>query len=392
MRRAKALQFIKNNKFKIGLTVGAALCAWAYYDQTHAADLGAQQALPDLEERIAELEATTARKGNRKVSLEISGVVNKAVMGWDALGDKDAAFIENGADETRFKMSGEAKFRPGFSAVYAISVGQGKAGFKVDPYTGFGVGTDNDLYTREAYVGLKNDTFGTLTIGLQGGATDDLVKPSVASTDAANKRLTLGSGINYLLIGMVPGSYFALELEPFNGRKADAVKYVSPTLGGFSASAAWFSDDSWDAALNFSGSTQGFTLLAGVGYAVDKADPLFGILGADEVKRFTANGGVKHDPSGLFVQGSYGTIEINDEDTNAWHLQAGVERRFSEALPGPLAIYAEYADWQDLNLNFYGVGLNQKFGTEVDLYLVARRYEIGDEDVDTIMSGLRLKF
>src|SRR4030042_1840277 len=39
-----------------------------------AADLGGN-CCADLEERIAELEATTARKGNRKVSLTISGWV-----------------------------------------------------------------------------------------------------------------------------------------------------------------------------------------------------------------------------------------------------------------------------------------------------------------------------
>jgi hypothetical protein len=38
-----------------------------------AADLGGN-CCADLEERIAELEATTARKGNRKVSLTVSGM------------------------------------------------------------------------------------------------------------------------------------------------------------------------------------------------------------------------------------------------------------------------------------------------------------------------------
>ena len=37
----------------------------------------------ELEERIAELEATTARKGNRELSLTLSGYVNIAVMFWD---------------------------------------------------------------------------------------------------------------------------------------------------------------------------------------------------------------------------------------------------------------------------------------------------------------------
>ena len=47
-----------------------------------AADLGGD-CCADLEERIAELEATTARKGNRKVKLEISGHVNEALIFWD---------------------------------------------------------------------------------------------------------------------------------------------------------------------------------------------------------------------------------------------------------------------------------------------------------------------
>ena len=47
-----------------------------------AADLGGN-CCADLEERIAELEATTARKGNRKVKLEVSGQVNEAVIFWD---------------------------------------------------------------------------------------------------------------------------------------------------------------------------------------------------------------------------------------------------------------------------------------------------------------------
>ena len=44
-----------------------------------AADLGGN-CCADLEERIAELEATTARKGNRKVSLTIYGWVAQQVM------------------------------------------------------------------------------------------------------------------------------------------------------------------------------------------------------------------------------------------------------------------------------------------------------------------------
>jgi len=50
-----------------------------------AADLGGD-CCADLEERVAELEATAARKGNRRVSLTISGQVQTSVMSWDTHG------------------------------------------------------------------------------------------------------------------------------------------------------------------------------------------------------------------------------------------------------------------------------------------------------------------
>ena len=37
----------------------------------------------DLEERLAELEAAGARKGNPKVTLTITGYVTKQIMFWD---------------------------------------------------------------------------------------------------------------------------------------------------------------------------------------------------------------------------------------------------------------------------------------------------------------------
>ena len=47
-----------------------------------AADLGGD-CCADLEERVAELEATTARKGNRRMSLTVSGQVNRTILYWN---------------------------------------------------------------------------------------------------------------------------------------------------------------------------------------------------------------------------------------------------------------------------------------------------------------------
>ncbi len=76
-----------------------------------AADLGGD-CCADLEERIAELEATTARKGNRKVSLAVTGYVNKAVLGWDDGFEDNAYVVGNKNDQTNLEFVGEAQSHP----------------------------------------------------------------------------------------------------------------------------------------------------------------------------------------------------------------------------------------------------------------------------------------
>ncbi|MEE8297158.1 MAG: porin, partial [Hyphomicrobium sp.] len=89
-----------------------------------AADLGGN-CCADLEERIAELEATTARKGNRKVSLTISGWVAEQVMWWDDDFTDESNVYVGGIGTTlssHFKMTGSAQISPGWSAGYVIHV------------------------------------------------------------------------------------------------------------------------------------------------------------------------------------------------------------------------------------------------------------------------------
>ena len=76
----------------------------------YAADLGGD-CCADLEERVAELEATAARKGNRKVSLTVYGQVNEAVIFWDDGRETNAYVVSNNASRTRFGFRGELALR-----------------------------------------------------------------------------------------------------------------------------------------------------------------------------------------------------------------------------------------------------------------------------------------
>jgi hypothetical protein len=87
-----------------------------------AADLGGD-CCADLEERVAELEATTARKGNRKMSLTITGQVNKGILFTD---NKHSSFFAPGVDNTagssRFSLEGAAKFSSKWTTGYRIMI------------------------------------------------------------------------------------------------------------------------------------------------------------------------------------------------------------------------------------------------------------------------------
>src|SRR5215467_15483103 len=77
-----------------------------------AADLGGD-CCADLEERVAELEATTARKGTRKMSLTITGQVNRLILWWDD-GKSTGTYygLDNTNSSSRFSFLGEAKVSP----------------------------------------------------------------------------------------------------------------------------------------------------------------------------------------------------------------------------------------------------------------------------------------
>ncbi len=95
-----------------GLTAGSA----------SAADLGGN-CCADLEERIAELEATTARKGNRKVSLTISGWVGEQILWFDDGAARGTYVGGLGTTlATHVTFSGQATIMPGWYAGYVLTL------------------------------------------------------------------------------------------------------------------------------------------------------------------------------------------------------------------------------------------------------------------------------
>src|ERR1044072_978534 len=127
-----------------------------------AADLGGD-CCADLEERIVELEATTARKGNRKVSLEVSGHVNEAVIWWDDGFESNAYVVTNDNSRSRFRFKGKAKIDKDWEAGYLIEIGIRSANskrFTQDNDEGSIAATDIGFDIRDSVWYLQRKTSG----------------------------------------------------------------------------------------------------------------------------------------------------------------------------------------------------------------------------------------
>jgi predicted porin len=360
--------------------ISALLAALAFAPAAYAADLGGQGCCADLEERVAELEATAARKGNRKVSLQIYGQINKALLYVDGGGDTEEMFIENGASPSRVGFRGEAKISEGYKAGYVLEVGAGS-------YDLF-VGNSNSLSIRHSFAFLETPV-GKLSLGQTSQASDGIAEISAANTDAAMNTLNLKP---------------LFAISPWDGDRTNLVRYDSPTVGGFIVSASWADSvaipliagfsypagESWDVALRYAGEFAGIKLAAGAGY---KTTDLF----FDDLVTVSGSVSAKHVGTGLFATVAAGRAEVDlfDARADAGHAVVGIERNilgfgattfYGEALKGTLEIGTADAD-----AKMYGVGIVQAVdAAAVDIYATYRSSD--DLDVSYGLAGIRAKF
>ena len=245
-----------------------------------AADLGGD-CCADLEERVAELEATTVRKGNRKVSLKLSGHVNRMLLWWDDGINSDVYSVDNGESESRFRLSGGASIMPGLSAGFLIEVGAISADSELVDQRVDGNITENGdgfLSVRKASWHIKHDALGKITVGRDSPATDDIIGLNLAKNPIADASPEWTE--NFFLVRPHGTSgcngaacrtslrhrFLAPDLDT---RRGDIVRYDTPSIFGMVVSASWGEDDLADVAIRYKKEWNSIRLVAGIGYLWD---------------------------------------------------------------------------------------------------------------------------
>jgi len=368
-----------------------------------AADLGGD-CCADLEERVAELEATTARKGNRKVSLTIYGQVTTGVMFWDAEGngidESNTYVVDPQTSGTRFGFKGKASINSEWSAGYQIELQwQTADANKTTPGNSLTVDSDESLDApefRQAHWYIQSSRLGKIRVGQA-----DTANSGIAEISVANELIADAMSSSHAGLGIIRNDLAGPAINNFEFNRQNVVRYDTPTMAGFAFSAAWGEDDLWDVALRYAGEFGGFKVAAGIAYG-ESTDSSNGIGGPDPAIE-VVNGGasVMHMPTGLFVTVSAGQ---RDRDTFAdeevfWHLNAGIEQKwFALGKTTVFGMVSEYDDAVEASAQSWGLGVVQKIdAAAMDLFISYRSYELDngagvESDFDAVVGGGRIKF
>ena len=386
-----------------------------------AADLGGN-CCADLEERIAELEATTARKGNRKVSLAVSGYIAHEITWWDDGGESNVYIHGMGPTQaSHVKFVGQAQISPGWTAGYTIRLQNLEDNaFGRNATTGVAMNQNNvnfssGLNVQMSYWFIQSKDYGKVSVGRQAHAAKSAVMFTDQSGTQVIDNYTFLAGFPQFIVRSAGDLTPAVTWGQFafcyqhgvplggdcNGVVMNDVRYDTPAFAGFSASASWGEDDFWEVGLRYSGEHAGFKILLGAGYSEFTDETVTSALPAGSHKDssfFQAGGYIQHIGTGLFLHAAYGhednsdtrigAAQLQPEDGTHWYLKSGIRKNWNGL--GATIVYGDYAEYldqigpgalalgvTDSTFRRYGGGIAQEFdAAAMTVYLKYQHYDL----------------
>jgi hypothetical protein len=304
--------------------------------------------LSDLEERVAELEQTTAHMASRRLFLTMYGQIDRALLFWNDGFDKGTHGVDNQTSSSRFGFAGQATIKPGWTAGYRLELDIGTPSSS-DTFNGSGgeLGLATTPFIRQSYWDLVSKDVGRVAVGFQSPATDDITIINLGSqiNDAAvhfnnafKVRLDLLSPpiVTDLTWGKIAHNVDAL--------RGNFIRYDTPILYGFMLSTAR-NDNVWDVALRYQAGSDGFRFAGGFGYMKDEA------LRFQDVK---GSASLIHIPTGLYLSVAGGwrdathTVPVDGGDAYFYYAQVGIARQWLGA--GKTTLYVDRGLYKNFNI------------------------------------------
>ena len=350
----------------------------------------------DLEDVVSELESTVAAKGNSKVRLSVSGWINEALFAWDDGIQRGLYEGTNLIEQPRFRFTGDVQIAHELFAGYLLEVGiEGTPSNQWNQNTDVSQNADptkqdGATAVKKSSWFLRSSGFGQLAVGLNAMATYHLLDDADASqTRYASDADAIGVYMSAFFIrsgGNLVGTPALKWTDVLRGWKnstpgqgdlRDVIRYDSPKLNGFVASASWGEKSLGDVALGYDDVLGDFHLVARAGYG-SSGNPGTTVGGASPgvVATYVAGGSpcisttsnftslpgfhcawggaaatLLHSPTGLYVYGGRGeqfTVSdhafvpgtVFEHTSDFWIIQPGIERDW---LPlGKTTLFGEY--------------------------------------------------
>lgn len=421
------------NKAYIAVASCVALVGFAGSTSTQAADLGGN-CCADLEERIAELEASAVRKGNRKVSLTISGWVAEQVVHWDDGVESNTYITGLGtAFASNFHIVGEAKISNDVKAGYVLHI----EAIDSDVYStnanradGPGLtGSPNSTQVLYSYWYLKSDSLGQVSVGKMSQADDNVV----VSLDSSGT-LAAAYWVGYDVFGFNVRGNFAPGISlswgnasscrgwgggpgDCDGLPRNVVRYDTPAIAGFSAAVSWGEDDEWAVLGRYNNTIGNVKVAAALSYG-ETNDQNIAKTEGGTLKYTQAGLYLQHMPSGIFGIAGYGHLDqtvnpMNNPATDTWYFKGGVRLNLTSI--GATIPYGEYLGANNSAMitdsitetsqvlkgsstTWWGVGVVQEIdAAAMSLWLRYRDHSVDvpgvdTKDMTTVVGGAMINF
>jgi predicted porin len=314
----------------------------------------------DLEDRVADLEATTVQKGNKNVSVTIYGKINRAVLFWDDGHEKGTYVVDNYYAASRFGFKGLAKIGGDWSAGYQLEAESREA--SSERVNQFDDNNQNDLHVRQSNMYLDNKVWGQLRWGLtntpaytitQDTNVSDL-QDTMTSDNRMNRSFFLrprgfnnAEGLSTLKWSDISRCYDSANAFMCFGRR-NGITYWSPDWAGFSVSVGYFEDVDWSAAVRYQKKwSETFVVGAGIGFEQLLDERLQNGGGGNagfrrDIDEWGGSASIKHIPTGIYAFTAFSVSNNYDSNTlgagvftgtsdpqmTAWDSQIGLQRKF----------------------------------------------------------------
>lgn len=349
----------------------------------------------------------TVKSGNKNVSLEVSGQVNRAVMFADDGQSSDTFFVDNDVSSTRFRFVGKGKLNSDITAGTTIEVEiSSNDSDDVSINSPGSSGGDNvfgGIRERKMEVWFASKAAGKIYLGQGDMASNGVAEVGQSAAGVAggySDVAKMGGKIQFINSATWMQGGGGLEVEDafrnLDGHsRRDRVRYDTPSLAGFKVGVSMGQDDRKDVALSYSGKFSGVSLQGKVAYfSEDNSDNGDGYAGSVSVKL----------PAGFNAAFAIGKQEAGAsprDDRKYWYGQLGWDFKFT--MLGTTGVSIDYYNGDNMIMNdddsrAFGIFAVQKISKlAAEIYAGYRNFKYDQpsadfESVDVGWVGSRIKF